>query len=160
MDIQQSQALGPLRAGYKKFVDCVRSTSEAGFLSPIDGWAPRDIVAHLVGWNRALLQASKSILSGETPTYYGDAVNDYRNINAAFVARYSAVSREGLLKELASSMTEFETFVESLPLAELIADHGVTHYSGEPATVARIIRSLTCEYDHHGAQIAGSPEIH
>ena len=52
---------------------------------------------------------------------------------------------QGLLKELASSMTEFETFVESLPPAELIADHGVTHYSGEQATVARLIRSLTWE---------------
>ena len=142
-----------LRSAYDDFVACVLSIPEAHFLSPLDGWAPRDVVAHLIGWNRFMIQACTSIRSGEPPAYYADAPNDYRNINAALVEHYASRSRLQLIAELAASMAEFETYIGGLPASELAANRGITHYSGEPATVGKVVRSLAGDYEHHTLQI-------
>ncbi len=77
----------------KDFCECIISLPEALFLSPMSGWSPRDVVAHLIGWNRQMIDASAAILRGETPAYYADAPNDYRNINAGFVNQYASHDR-------------------------------------------------------------------
>jgi hypothetical protein len=38
------------------FEECIRSLQEDQFLRKLNHWSPRDIVAHLIGWNRALIQ--------------------------------------------------------------------------------------------------------
>ncbi len=126
---------------------------EALFFAPMNGWASRDVVAHLIGWNRLMIQACTSILAGDPPVYYSDAHNDYGNINAAFVQHYASRSKGKLLAELSLSMTEFENYLIGLPPFELTTDHGVLHYSGEPATVGKVIRSLAGDYSQHTRQI-------
>jgi hypothetical protein len=153
--MEHPNPMASLRSSYDDFVACVLSIPEARFLSPMNGWAPRDVVAHLIGWNRFMIQACRSIRSGEPPAYYADAPNDYRNINAALVEYYASRSRLQLLAELAASMTEFEAYIAGLPASELAADRGVTHYSGQPATVGKILRSLAGDYDHHTRQVDG-----
>jgi hypothetical protein len=152
--MNDSNPLQLLRTSYDDFVACVVSLPEARFLETMDGWAPRDVVAHLIAWNRFMIQASKSILVGEVPAYYVDAPNDYSNINAAFVQHHSSRSRALLLEQLSSSKQEFDDFITRLPIPELSANHGVAHYSGEPATVAKIIRSLASDYEYHTRQIS------
>jgi hypothetical protein len=119
----------------------------------MDGWSPRDVVAHLIGWNRHMIEASNAILGGEAPAYYADASNDYKHINAAFVQRHASRSKAALLDDLASSMDAFEAFVVALPPDELTASHGVLHYSGRPATVTGIVHSLAGDYQHHTRQV-------
>jgi len=142
-----------LRTASDDFVDCVRSLSEEQYLEPMGGWSPRDVVAHLAGWNRFMIQACRSILAGEPPAYYLDAPNEYANINASLVARYSSRSREELLGQTAASMTEFTAYVGSLKPGDLTASRGVAHYSGQPATVEKILRSLAGDYEEHARQI-------
>jgi hypothetical protein len=142
-----------LQQAYLDFTTLMWSLSGEQYLSPMDGWSPRDVVAHLVGWNRLMIESSKSILAGKPPSYYHDAKNDYSTINAGFTAQYSSRSKQELLSELRFSMEAFVAFIASLPLAELENDHGVVHYSGRPATVAKIITSLTGDYQHHTHQI-------
>jgi hypothetical protein len=142
-----------LRTAYDDFVASVLSIPEARFLASMDGWAPRDVVAHLIGWNRFMIQACASIRLGEPPAYYADAPNDYRNINAALVEHYASRSRLQLLAELAESMAGLEAYLAGLPASELASDWGVTHYTGEPASVGRIVRSLAGDYEHHTRQI-------
>jgi hypothetical protein len=119
-----------------------------------DGWDSRDVVAHLIGWNRLMIQASRSILAGQQPEYYSDAQIDYRNINAAFVAEHSSRLKEELLHELHSSMRDFNSYVAGLPGAELSSDHGVMHYSGQSATVGKIMGSPASDYEQHTCQIS------
>ncbi|MEW6239185.1 MAG: ClbS/DfsB family four-helix bundle protein [Chloroflexota bacterium] len=142
-----------LKHAYQDFTELILSLSDEQFLSPMNGWAPRDVVAHLVGWNGLMIESSLSILAGKSPTYYEDARNDYRDINAGFTAKHSSRSKRELLAELESSMEKFEAFIHALPAEELTADHGVVHYSGDPATVGRIINSLAGDYQYHTRQI-------
>jgi len=151
--MEKPNRFGSLRSAFNGFVACIRSLTDEAFLSSMNGWTPRDVVAHLIGWNRLMIQASKSILAGQPPEYYSDAPNDYRNINAAFVKQHSSRSKEELLHELHSSMRDFKSYIASLPSSELSSDHGVMHYSGQPATVGKIMGSLAGDYEEHTRQI-------
>ena len=138
---------------YQDFVELILSLSDELFLSSMNGWSPRDVVAHLIGWNGLMIEASSSILAGKLPTYYEDAPNDYSNINAGFTAKHSSRSKPELLAQLKSSMESFEAFLDALPAGELASDNGVRHYSGDPATVSRIIESLAGDYRYHTRQV-------
>jgi hypothetical protein len=138
---------------YQDFTKLILSLSDEQFLSSINGWSPRDVVAHLIGWNSLMIEASLSILAGKPPSYYDDARNDYSSINSGFTAKHSSQSKQELLAELKSSLEKFEAFIYTLPAEELAADHGVIHYSGNPATVTRIINSLAGDYRYHIHQI-------
>lgn len=147
------EVLSPLINAYQEFAGTILSLSDDQFLSPIDGWSPRDVVAHLVGWNDLMIEASQSIFAGKSPAYYADTPYNYSHINAAFTAKYSSRSKEELLAELLSSFERFKAFVLALPEEELTAHHGVRHYSGNPATIIRIIASLAGDYRTHTIQI-------
>jgi hypothetical protein len=142
-----------LKHAYQDFTNLLLSLSDEQFLSPMDDWSPRDVVAHLVGWNSLMTESCLSILAGKSPSYYDDAPNDYSNINSGFTRKHASRSKQELLSELESSMQKFEAFISSLPAGELTADHGVLHYSGSPASVIRIINSLAGDYKHHTHQI-------
>jgi hypothetical protein len=135
------------------FTKLILSLSDEQFLSPMNGWSPRDMVAHLIGWNGLMIESSLSILAGKVPFYYDDAPNDYSHINAIFTKKYASRSKQELLAELKSSMEKLEAFISTLPAEELTADHGVSHYSGSPASVARTIKSLEGDYQYHTRQI-------
>ena len=134
-------------------MELILSLPEELFLSPLNGSAPRYVVAPLIGWNALTIEASSSILAGQPPSYYADAPNDYSNINAGFMAKYSSRSKEELLAELKFSLDGLEAYVLALPPEELVADRGVRHYRGGPATVNKIIESLAGDYRYHKNQI-------
>ena len=143
----------PLKRAYQEFVDLIRSLSDEQFLAPMNGWAPRDVTAHLIGWNNFMIEASSTILAGKTPTYYEDAPNDFSTINAGFTAKYASRSKQELLDELKASMERLEAFVLGLPPGELENDHRARHYRGGPATVGKTIVSLAGDYRHHTLEI-------
>ena len=142
-----------LELAYDDFCKCILSLPDLLLVSDMNGWSPRDVIAHLIGWNQHMIEASSAILHGQTPAYYADAPNDYRNINARMVLTYSSRSKEELLAEMESSMKTFRQFIASLGPEELVDSHGVLHHSGRPATVAGIIESLTQDYQHHALEI-------
>ncbi len=142
-----------LKNAYQDFTKVILSLSDEQFLSPMDDWTPRDVLAHLIGWNSLMIDSSRSILAGKPPSYYDDSKNDYSNINAGFTKQFSSRSKQELLAQLKSSMEKFEAFIISLPDEELTASHGVVHYSGVPATVSKIINSLAGDYQYHTNQI-------
>jgi hypothetical protein len=151
------------KGNFRHFQDCfvtfffqksvIHSLPEESFLSSMNGWEPRDVVAHLIGWNGLMIEASSSILTGQPPSYYEDAPNDYSNINAGFTAKFSSRSKQELLAELKSSLEGLEAYVLALPAGELTADHGVSHYRGGPATVSKILESLAGDYRYHTNEI-------
>lgn len=151
--MSDSNTLHLLTQAYQRFTELIASLSDEQFLSPMDSWAPRNVVAHLVGWNSLMIEAALSIMAGSPPAYYEDAPNDYSNINAGFTEKFSSESKRDLLADLRSSMEKLERFLSSLPAEELAKDHGVKHHSGSPATVARIIESLASDYQYHTNQI-------
>jgi len=151
--MSNKEVLGLLKKAYQDFVGVILPLSNELFLSSMDGWAPRDVVAHLIGWNRLMIEASSSILAGQAPAYYAHTPNDYSTINAGFTSKYSSHLKQELLLELRASLESFEAFILALPDDEMLADHGVRHHSGSPATVSKIITSLAGDYQSHTRQM-------
>jgi Protein of unknown function (DUF1706) len=142
-----------IRLAYQTFRDVILSIPADHYLAPMNGWSPRDTVAHLVGWNRAMIEACQELSRGQTPAYYKERAIDYRDMNAGFVARYAAQDRDALLSELAESLDELRRYLSGLEPGDWEADHGVVHYRGGAATVARTITSLAGDYQHHAQEI-------
>jgi hypothetical protein len=151
--MSKQNATFQLAHAYQHFSKLIDSLSDEQFFAPINGWAPRAVVAHLIGWNGLMIESSLSILAGNSPSYYDDAPNDYSNINASFTAKHSSQSKQELLAELQYSLEKFEKFIYRLPIEELTSNHGVMHHSGDPATIAKIIDSLAGDYEYHTRQI-------
>jgi len=151
--METENLLPALKLAYNDFYNCIISLPDSLLLSEMSGWSPRDVIAHLIGWNKHMIEASSAILHGQTPAYYADAPNDYRNINAQMAITFSSRSKEELLAEMESSMQTFRQFIASLQPDELVDSHGVLHHSGRPATIAGIIESLTQDYQQHTLEI-------
>jgi hypothetical protein len=141
-------------AAYASFVDLVNSLSPKGFLGSSGDWTPRDIVAHLIGWNYNIRQGCQQIQAGSQPFYHVDAPNDYRTLNAEFIARYNSTDRDGLLAELARGKAELLSYLESVDAHDWDKDFGAKHYRGGAATVSRSVESLTRDYLEHAVEIA------
>lgn len=160
--MENSSKLAAFGKAFLEFCDCIRSVPDQWFLQPMNGWSPREVVAHLIGWNYRMIEACQDIRRGQAPSYYADAARDYANLNAASVARFTSRSKEELLKELTFSRKEFLNYLGTLAPSEWEADHGVVHHRGGPATVGRIVEALLGDYRQHTKEIrkwlAGRPE--
>ncbi len=141
-----------LEFGVEEFGRCVTSLSEDLFLERIDGWTPRDIVAHLIGWNRYVIAGCTQICRGELPSYDIDPGENYSNVNAVLIHKYSSEDRSKLLEELVKSAWELKQFLESLDLEIWERDFGVRH-EGSILTVQNTVEELVADYTHHRKQI-------
>ena len=58
-----------LRRGVQELAREVRALDQEAFLAPLGRWSVRDIVAHLVGWNEAIVIGCRQLMRGELPFY-------------------------------------------------------------------------------------------
>ena len=134
------------------FERCIRSLEKHQFLQKLKRWSPRDIVAHLIGWNRTLIQGSHQLRKGELPFYDIDPGENYSKINDGFVKQISSESREELLDEIHTSAVELVDFLRTLSTDEWDHDYGVRH-KGAVITIRNSIDELIEDYVHHLKQI-------
>lgn len=145
--------IGRLEKNLEDLSRCVSSLDERMFLRPIRKWSARDIVAHLVGWNRYLVRGADQIRRGELPFYDIDPGDDYSNVNAALLSKYSSTNRDELLGELRASARKLRQYLRSLDAAEWGRDYGVRH-AGAVVTIRNSVDELIDDYEHHREQIS------
>jgi len=135
------------------FMETMQSLSAENFLKPLGDWTPRDIAAHLVGWNRVTLAGCSELREGVEPFYFYDSTNDYRKVNARFFEQFPSTDRDELLKEITATKAALVTYLKAIPESEWELDTGIVHYRGDPATVARCVDSLIRDYRKHRQEI-------
>ena len=136
----------------ERFLHAVEELSEDQFLARINGWSPRDIVAHLIGWNRHVIEGSRQIARGELPFYDLVPGENYSKVNAALVRAYASRSREKLAAELRIAAHELRAFSTVLAPELWSRDFGVRH-GDATVTIENTIDELIADYDHHREQI-------
>ena len=136
------------------FAASVAALDEGLFLRNVSAWTPRDIVAHLIGWNRHIVRGAKQILRGELPFYDVDPGPDYSKVNAALVRECGDTGRSVLLDRLAESAGELIVFLRAIAPEVWDRDFGVRH-KDEELTVKSTVDNLIADYDHHRAQLEG-----
>lgn len=147
-----NEQIHQLQRRVEAFVGSVASLDERLFLRTVTNWTVRDIVAHLVGWNRYVVIGAREILQGELPFYDVDPGTDYAKVNAALIREYADVDRSTLLENLAASTRELAAFLRAIDPAAWDRDFGVRH-KDETLTVKSTVDDLIADYDHHRIQL-------
>ncbi len=153
--MSKTDQLVQFEMAFDHFVRVVESLSPDRFLASLGDWTPRDVVAHLIGWNRNVLVGCQQIQGGMSPFYHVDGPNDYRRLNAEIIARFNSTDQPALLRELSKGRDLLVSYLEGVNEHEWNKDFGVEHYRGGPATISRALESLTADYVNHAAEIAG-----
>lgn len=130
----------------------VASLDEKLFLERLNGWSSRDIAAHLVGWNRLIIEGSRQITRGELPSYDVDPGENYSKVNAKLIREYPSTERQELLEELRTSARELGRFLKTLDADTWQRDFGVRHQNSI-VTIRNTVEELIDDYDHHRQQI-------
>ena len=130
----------------------VEALSDDACLGPLGNWTPRDIVAHLIGWNRYSVRGAQQLLEGEPPFYDIDPGENYSNVNARLVAEYPSENRNELVAEHAKAADELAEFLCSLSEEQWKGSTGVL-LEGEEATIRLVVDWLIEDHHHHTEQI-------
>ncbi len=122
------------------------------FLEQLGGWTPRDIVAHLVGWNAYVVDGSRQLQRGELPFYDRDPGDNYEKVNAELIRKHGSTDRDTLVLALESSANALAAFLRELDDGAWERDFDVQH-GDETLTVRGTVNDLIQDYDHHRRQI-------
>lgn len=150
--MQTNPQIKQLDQAVSRFRACIQDLPETKFLRPIHGWTPRDVLAHLIGWNWLYVTGLQEIKSGELPSYFNDEENDYSNVNAESVEKYAAMDRGRLLGELQDSFQALQSYLLSLDPSDWKADFGV-RFRGSTVTIEDDVAELIQDYDDHREEI-------
>ena len=115
-------------------------------------WSVKDLLAHLVGWDFANLEATKAILAGELPDFYAHYDRDWQAFNARLVAEYKRDDFADLLSSMEDSHQELVNFLKTVPADEFAKDRGV-RFKGYKVTIARTLQADIDDVKTHHAQI-------
>ncbi len=99
----REQDLQALQSAFETFTACMSRLPVPVFLRPVTEWAPRDVVAHLIGWNHSTITGCEQIRQGMVPFYLADAGDDFRHVNANSIQTYTSREKPPLLEELTAS---------------------------------------------------------
>ena len=143
-----------LRSSIDAFARRVSALAPDAFLRPHSEWSPRDVTAHLIGWNTYSLAGCRDILRGVAPSYLADAAHDFRTVNAAAVRRYSSDDKETLLAELRATADALLDYRMTLAADDWERDTGLREPDGRPLLVRNDVIALTADYDGHAHEIA------
>lgn len=146
--------LEQLQRNVHAYIRTIRTLPVDQFLTKMkqDDWSPRDVTAHLIGWNRALIEGTDAIRRGELPEVLVDPGEDFSRVNAGFVAQYDSTDPQQLLRELELSFQELARHYYTLDLSDWTTDFGV-RYGAEAITVDKWLHSLIEDYDSHRREI-------
>ncbi len=136
------------------FARLVADLDHETFLGPLGRWSARDVVAHLIGWNRYTVRGMKQIVRGELPFYDVDPGEDYANVNRLHLRDYPSRVKDELLTELQTSARELSEALSLSGSDSWSRDYGVRH-KGETVTIQSTVSDLIVDYGHHAEQIRG-----
>ena len=118
----------------------------------MDNWAPRDITAHLIGWNIIIIKGCQQLINGELPFYFSDPGDDFYKINALLVQEHNTKDKKELLSQLDDSLETLRHFLTAINTIDWETDFGIT-YKGYTITIKNSVEALIDDYINHRQQI-------
>lgn len=146
--MEPEEALGRLEEAAEELAHLLGSLPERLLHERLERWTPRDVVAHLVGWNHHVREGLRQLGQGSQPFYLAQAREDFQTLNAESVARWGGLERGALVDELRESLASLVAYLRGLPQDAWEKDFGV-HVAGEPVTVVATVVQLTQDYLSH-----------
>ncbi len=139
--MERDDVLERLREAAAEVEHLLAALPEALLSERVERWTPREVVAHLVGWNQEVLRGVQELMQGRCPSFLEHAQDDYRALNARFAERWGRLGREQLLSEFRVSSEELLRTLETLPKEAWARDYRVQDLK-EVLTVREIVVRL------------------
>lgn len=115
-------------------------------------WSMKDLLAHLVGWDHANLDAIQSLRSHQLPAFYVYIDKDWKTFNARLVQIYKTEDFEDLLRQVRASHQELIDHLIPIPAGEFDQDYGVA-YKGCKITITRLLKWELADEKIHLSQV-------
>jgi len=162
MDVQAEARKEKLVADLIEARHCI--VHAASSLSPkqqdqafIGIWSVKDLLAHLVGWDMANIQAIQAILSGQLPEFYAHYEPNWQTFNAGLVARYKVDDLATLIAVVQDSHRQLIECLQGVPAVELDRDRGL-RFQDYMVTVADTLEVEVSDEWKHCRQVQGFAE--
>jgi uncharacterized damage-inducible protein DinB len=136
-----------------------RILDTASELSPVEQdqvflgiWSVKDLLAHLVGWDYANLEAAGAVLEGELPGFYAYENRDWITYNARLVAEHKREDFEELIASAKASHHKLISFLQTIPAEEFERDRNV-RFQRYKVTILRLLQAEMEDEERHYEQI-------
>ena len=115
-------------------------------------WCVKDVLAHLVGWDHANLEALQAVRAGRLPEFYAFIDKDWKTYNAMLVSKYRLDDFTELTSSVRASHRALLEMFASVPAEDLEKDFGV-RYKGYRVTIGRLLKAELKDEKVHLDQI-------
>lgn len=116
-------------------------------------WTIKDLLAHLIGWDFANIEAVHALQAGRLPEFYAHYDPDWKTFNAGLVARYKHNDFAELVDSVRDSHQQLIALLNALPAEEINRDRGLRTRSNHKITIGYILRAEARDEQRHLAQI-------
>jgi hypothetical protein len=152
MKISVRKQVSELNSAVQEFSRCIDSLPESVFLKKMNDWAPRDVIAHLIGWNLYTIKGCQQLKRGELPFYFNDPGDDFRKVNALLVGKYNSKDKKKLLAQLEASAKKLTSYIATIEPSDWEGDFGVTFWR-KTITIKNSVDALITDFISHKRQI-------
>jgi hypothetical protein len=118
----------------------------------LGSWDAKDLLAHLVGWDLANIEATQAVLAGRLPAFYAHHDRDWRTYNARLVAEHRKDDFGDLVSSVEASHHRLLDHVRSIPAEQFDRDRGV-RFKGWKVTIGRLLQAEADDEREHHTQI-------
>jgi hypothetical protein len=115
-------------------------------------WSIKDLLAHLAGWDVTNLEAAKSILKGELPSFYAFHDKEWSSYNARLVEKYKRDKLHELIADVRKTHKELLEFLKSIPASEIYKDRGI-RIKGYKVILVRLLQIEKEDEEQHFEEI-------
>jgi len=115
-------------------------------------WSIRELLAHLAGWDFTNMDAIKSVLTGNLPSFYEHHDHDWRTYNAILVEKYNKTSFRELLASVKNSQKKLIELLQTIPPEYFNKDFGV-RFRGYKVTIQLLLEADVKDVQVHCQQI-------
>jgi len=115
-------------------------------------WSIKDLLAHLIGWDKTNLNAIRSVLRNRVPSFYEYHDHDWRTYNALLVKKNKKGSFQELIAAAKNSQQKLIEFLQKIPAEYFNKGFGV-RFRGYKVTIQRLLEAEAEDERIHSRQI-------
>lgn len=149
----KDRRIAELVAARRNLIDLVTTLSpeqrEEVFLGE---WSVKELIAHLIGWDRTYVAAVQDLRASELPGFYAAYDEDWQSYNRNLVQEYLKGDWQDLLAAAKQSHSDLIGYLRTLTEDEFEQDWGV-RFRGTPVTISRLIDAEIKDDREHLGQI-------
>ena len=126
------------------------AAQEEAFLG---AWSAHDIVAHLIGWDHANMEAIEAIRVGRLPEFYAAYDAGWRTFNSGLVRQHKQAALSATLTAAQASHQALLDRLAALPAGDVNRDYGVRSPRRRRVTVGMLLSAEAHDERIHAGQI-------